>query len=611
MTGDSRKVLGKPGNSHAISMQEVRYLLDGVEIDPGRASVTRNGEVIELRHKTYQVLLFLLRRPNRLVSKEELLEGVWPDTAVSDDVLPHCIAELRKAFGDQAKEQRVFKTYPKSGYGLVAPVEVHEAGQAPLTIVPVANRPPRRSRRSIAIAAGTIALPAIAGLCWMVWLRPAPMEILREVAWWKLDEGHGLTAFDSSGSGQSGWLTGTATWVPGLRSAAVAFRGAEASVRGMSARALPAGSAPRTITAWFKTTAPPVDDTIIFEYGPDSREPTPERFGVLMRLDGRLSFGSAMSGGSITGTGQWADQSWHMLAAVYEGAPAHMARIFVDGRQENAEKWTAIPDTNNRLAWAIGRGLLGNSSFLGVIDDLRVYNDALDVSKVAALYRCATQHEDLGSYYYLSILYPGMVIEERGPGEVSAPFRNAGVRMAGMQLAARRSGCPIASQRGADVGQDLRVAADFLVPIDSEGRTTEAGPYFRARSASAGDGIVGGTAAGYWLQLESSGRIRVLRLNPRAIVAFSDPVPGFDSTIFHRLEMEGRGDTLIAWLDRKPVDFLVGDKRGTAVPIPSLWNGPPRLGTNQGAAGVAFSSDQSRNQAGGQRVKDLQVTRLN
>jgi hypothetical protein len=83
---------------------------------------------------------------------------------------------------------------------------------------------------------------------------------------------------------------------------------------------------------------------------------------------------------------------------------------------ESTAKWTAIPATNNRLSWSIGRSLLGNSSFLGAIDDVRIYNDALDVSKVAALYRCASQPEDLGSYYYLSILYPGMASEERAPG---------------------------------------------------------------------------------------------------------------------------------------------------------------------------------------------------
>ena len=223
MAADARKVPGKPGNFPAISVQEVLYRVAGVEIDLARASVTRNGEVIDLRYKTYQVLLFLLQRPNRVVSKEELLDGVWPNTAVSDDVLPHCIAELRKAFGDQAKEQRVIKTYPKSGYGLVAPIEVRDASPAVLALAPTApieDRPLPRNRRPIAIAAGALVLPAVAAIVWLVWIRPAPVEILREVGWWKLDEGHGLTASDSSGNGELGKLTGTAAWVPGPRSMA-------------------------------------------------------------------------------------------------------------------------------------------------------------------------------------------------------------------------------------------------------------------------------------------------------------------------------------------------------------------------------------------------------
>jgi DNA-binding winged helix-turn-helix (wHTH) protein len=609
MAGGTRKILKERGNNGAIPVQGVLYRVAGIEIDPTNASVTRAGQPISLRHKTYRVLLFLLERPNRLVSKEELIEGVWVDTAVSDDVLTHCIAELRKVFGDDAKDPRVIRTYPKAGYGLTAPVEVQEveaAETAPFP-PPTQGRPPRKFPPWIAVVGGAILLLAAVGAARLRGMKPAPEENLREAAWWKLDEAKGLSALDSSGNGLRGQLTGGAAWVPGKRSAGVAFSGLEDAITGKAARPLPGGSAPRTITAWFKTAAAPVEDTAIFEYGSDFRGPTAERFTLTMGPDGHISFGACIQGGFSTSAGQWADNTWHMAAVTYEGPLTNRASIFVDGRLDQAGKWIAAAATNNRLSWRIGRSLLGNSPFLGAIDDVRVYSAALDASKIDALYRCSTQSHDLGGYYYLPVFYPGLAIEDRRAGDSSAPLRQAGIGLTGMQLAVPHGDCGISSLRGADAGQDLRIAADILVPIDAEGRTTEAGPYFRSRAAMAGDGIIGGESAGYWLQLQSTGIILVKRLNPQAVVAFSNPDPAFDSAVFHHLEMEARGEMLTAWLDGKPVEFLQG---GAGVSIPPVWDGPPRLGQNQGAAGIGFSSDQSRGKAGGQRVKNLQVSRL-
>jgi hypothetical protein len=299
-----------------------------------------------------------------------------------------------------------------------------------------------------------------------------------------------------------------------------------------------------------------------------------------------------------------------MLAASWEGPPSNTGRLFVDGRLEAATKWASQPATNNHASWAIGGSLLGSSSFFGAVADVRVYNDALDLSKVAALYRCATQPDDMAGYYYVSIFYPGLAFGPRRPGDISTPFSQSGSGYGGMQLARKRRDCAISDVLGADVGQDLRISADILVPIDSEGRATNAGPYFRARSAAPGDGIVGGAAAGYWLRLESSGRLRVERLNPHAVVAFANPISPFDPASFHHVEMDTRGNIVTASLDGRPIEFVVDGKPATAVPIPPLWDGPPRIGKNQGAAGVAFGSELSHNEAGGQQVKNLQVTRL-
>jgi hypothetical protein len=94
-------------------------------------------------------------------------------------------------------------------------------------------------------------------------------------------------------------------------------------------------------------------------------------------------------------------------------------------------------------------------------------------------------------------------------------------------------------------------------------------------------------------------------------VAFSNPDPRFDPAAYHHLEMEARGERLTALLDGQPVAFIQAGQGVAGVSIPPVWDGPPRLGQNQGAAGIAFSSDQSHGKAGGQRVRNFQVSPLN
>src|SRR5437016_8624667 len=69
-----------------------------------------------------EVLVCLAGHTGEVVPKEKLLQTVWPDTFVSDDVLQRSVSELRRVFGDDAHECRVIETIPKRGYRLVAAV---------------------------------------------------------------------------------------------------------------------------------------------------------------------------------------------------------------------------------------------------------------------------------------------------------------------------------------------------------------------------------------------------------------------------------------------------------------------------------------------------------
>ena len=89
-------------------------------LDLTRGCLQAGDRVIELRPKSFGVLAFLVEHPGRLVSKDELMEAVWPDVVVSDESLAKCVSEVRAALRDT--DQRLVKTVPRRGYLLDVPV---------------------------------------------------------------------------------------------------------------------------------------------------------------------------------------------------------------------------------------------------------------------------------------------------------------------------------------------------------------------------------------------------------------------------------------------------------------------------------------------------------
>jgi tetratricopeptide (TPR) repeat protein/DNA-binding winged helix-turn-helix (wHTH) protein len=99
------------------------YRVADVEIDAPRGLIKRSGQAIHLRQQTFQVLLYLLERRERLVTKEELFDHIWKETAVTDNALLQCIFDLRKTLGDDSRRPRFIKTFPKVGYRFIGEVE--------------------------------------------------------------------------------------------------------------------------------------------------------------------------------------------------------------------------------------------------------------------------------------------------------------------------------------------------------------------------------------------------------------------------------------------------------------------------------------------------------
>jgi DNA-binding winged helix-turn-helix (wHTH) protein len=79
-------------------------------------------EAVELRPKASAVLRYLVEHAGRLVTKEELLDAVWPETAVVEAVLKVRISELREALQDNPATPQFIETVYRRGYRFIAPL---------------------------------------------------------------------------------------------------------------------------------------------------------------------------------------------------------------------------------------------------------------------------------------------------------------------------------------------------------------------------------------------------------------------------------------------------------------------------------------------------------
>ncbi len=97
-----------------------------VEVREREFTLTKAGEVLPVEPKAFRVLLFLLHSPQTLITKEELLDEVWADAAVTESSLTRSIAKLRRVLGDDFQEPRYIATVATVGYRFVCKVEVTE-----------------------------------------------------------------------------------------------------------------------------------------------------------------------------------------------------------------------------------------------------------------------------------------------------------------------------------------------------------------------------------------------------------------------------------------------------------------------------------------------------
>jgi TolB-like protein/tetratricopeptide (TPR) repeat protein len=120
-------------------MSGERYIFEQWTLDCRRGALTGARGEIALRPKTFEVLRFLVENAGRLVSRNEILDTVWPNVTVTEESLTHCVSEIRQALDDT--DQRIIKTVPRRGYLFAAAVNGGAGEDGKAGAEPAGNEP--------------------------------------------------------------------------------------------------------------------------------------------------------------------------------------------------------------------------------------------------------------------------------------------------------------------------------------------------------------------------------------------------------------------------------------------------------------------------------------
>jgi DNA-binding winged helix-turn-helix (wHTH) protein len=147
-----------------MSSQTGGYRFGSFEVHPAGRTVTDGGEAVAITSRAFDVLLYMVRNPRRLLTKEELLKAVWADAAVEEGNLTQSVFLLRKALNGNARPEPLIVTVPGRGYQFSAAVEeIAPADEAPADaeLIPLQQvalvalaAPPAPARRRLLLGLG-------------------------------------------------------------------------------------------------------------------------------------------------------------------------------------------------------------------------------------------------------------------------------------------------------------------------------------------------------------------------------------------------------------------------------------------------------------------------
>ncbi|MDH3512322.1 MAG: winged helix-turn-helix domain-containing protein, partial [Gammaproteobacteria bacterium] len=95
------------------------FVLGDWLVSPKLNRISKNGQAVSIKHKSMLVLVALADAKGEVLTRNEIMDSVWPGMEVTDDVLTQSVVELRKAFNDEARQPRYIETIPRVGFRLL------------------------------------------------------------------------------------------------------------------------------------------------------------------------------------------------------------------------------------------------------------------------------------------------------------------------------------------------------------------------------------------------------------------------------------------------------------------------------------------------------------
>ena len=108
----------------------MRYLFEEYAFDTDRRELHRGANVVSVTPQVFDLLDYLIRNRERVVSKDDLINAIWNGRVVSDAALTTRLNVARSAIGDCGEEQRLIKTLPRKGFRFVGTVREAQRPEA-------------------------------------------------------------------------------------------------------------------------------------------------------------------------------------------------------------------------------------------------------------------------------------------------------------------------------------------------------------------------------------------------------------------------------------------------------------------------------------------------
>ena len=119
----------------------MRYLFEDYVLDTDRRELRRGSSLVSLEPKVFDLLAYVVRNRERVVSKDDMIAAIWDGRLVSESTLTTCINGARCAIGDSGENQRLIKTLPRRGIRFVGDVRENKYSSVATVAVPASAQP--------------------------------------------------------------------------------------------------------------------------------------------------------------------------------------------------------------------------------------------------------------------------------------------------------------------------------------------------------------------------------------------------------------------------------------------------------------------------------------